>query len=543
MEQIDLKQLIKQYPEVLTDGTKLKAYILDLYPQCKRGMVNILVAIQQCGIVSEMQANKNPSALDMSRWKKVLDDDYGFVGTTAETCLQMWCIAVGIQLEASATQKTSVSSDLQNSQRDWFEYDGAILLKLKGKYADYKGEIYIPNSVDSIGNDAFFGRTGLTSITIPHSVTSIGDRAFDGCKGLTSITISNGVKSIGRGAFFECSSLTNVMIPDSVTNIGEAAFSGCTALTSITIPNSVTSIGDSVFSRCTGLTSIKIPNSVTSIDEEAFRGCTGLTSITIPDGVTSIGEAAFSRCTGLASITISDGVTSIGDYAFVGCKELIKVIIPASVENIGGSAFKNCSGLTSIKVDSGNTTYHSQDNCVVETANIFTNLLYCADCGSRMWFHKSTNKVPVRHFFCSNYKGMRGTCNDHHYIREDALTEVVLSELRRLATFLACDEDAFAELLRQKTDADMMAEQKRLEAGLAAAQARNAEVLKLYERIYEDNVNGKVSDEWFMQLSKKYEEEKAELKKRIFDYTERLNRLSGMQTAKDGFLRAIRSFL
>ena len=168
---------------------------------------------------------------------------------------------------------------------------------------------------------------------------------------------------------------------------------------------------------------------------------------------------------------------------------------------------------------------------------------YCADCGSRMWLHKSTNKVPVRHFFCSNYKGMRGTCNDHHYIREDALTEVVLSELRRLAAFLACDEDAFAELLRQKTDADMMAEQKRLEAGLAAAQARNAEVLKLYERIYEDNVNGKVSDEWFMQLSQKYEEEKAELKKQIFDLTERLNRLSGMQTAKDGFIRAIRSFM
>ena len=178
-----------------------------------------------------------------------------------------------------------------------------------------------------------------------------------------------------------------------------------------------------------------------------------------------------------------------------------------------------------------------------EEKSIFTNFLYCADCGSRMWFHKSTNKVPVRHFFCSNYKGMRGTCNDHHYIREDALTEVVLSELRRLAAFLACDEDAFAELLRQKTDADMMAEQKRLEAGLAAAQARNAEVLKLYERIYEDNVNGKVSDEWFMQLSKKYEEEKAELKKQIFDLTERLNRLSGMQTAKDGFLRAIRSFM
>lgn len=89
----------------------------------------------------------------------------------------------------------------------------------------------------------------------------------------------------------------------------------------------------------------------------------------------------------------------------------------------------------------------------------------------------------------------------------------------------------------------MLIEQKRLEAGLSATKARNAEVLKLYECIYEDNVNGKVSDEWFMQLSKKYEKERAELKKQIFDYTERLNRLSGMQTAKDGFLRAIRFFM
>ena len=117
LEQIDLKHLIEQHPEVLTDGTKLKAYILDLYPQCKRGMVNILVAIQQCGIVAEMQASKNPSALDMSRWKKVLDDDYGFAGATAETCLQLWRIAVGIELEAkaSAEQKSNTArSKVQN---------------------------------------------------------------------------------------------------------------------------------------------------------------------------------------------------------------------------------------------------------------------------------------------------------------------------------------------------------------------------------------------------------------------------------------------
>ena len=178
-----------------------------------------------------------------------------------------------------------------------------------------------------------------------------------------------------------------------------------------------------------------------------------------------------------------------------------------------------------------------------EEKSLFTNLLYCADCGSRLWYHKSTNQTPVRHFFCSNYKGIRGTCEDHHYIREDALTEIVLSELRRLAAYLESDEDAFAELLERKSNADMIAEQKTVEAALAAANARNAEVLRMYEKVYEDNVNGKVSDEWFMQLSHRYEDEKATLKKQIFGLNEKLNRLKEAGTSKDTFIKAIRSFL
>lgn len=117
MLDFDLKHLIEQHPEVLTDHTKLKAYILDLYPNCKRGMVNILVAIQQCGIVAEMQASKNLSALDMGRWKKCLEDDVGFTGALAETCLEMWCSAIGVQLETkvNAEQKAdTASSKVQN---------------------------------------------------------------------------------------------------------------------------------------------------------------------------------------------------------------------------------------------------------------------------------------------------------------------------------------------------------------------------------------------------------------------------------------------
>ncbi|MCL2230251.1 MAG: leucine-rich repeat domain-containing protein [Treponema sp.] len=141
--------------------------------------------------------------------------------------------------------------------------------------------VNISSAVTSIGDEAFFGCTGLTSITIPNSVTSIGSSAFFGCTGLTSITIPNSVTSIGSSAFLGCTGLTSITIPNSVTSIGSDAFAGCTGLTSITIPNSVTSIGDYAFYGCTSLTSITIPNSVTSIDLQAFNGCTNLTSVTI----------------------------------------------------------------------------------------------------------------------------------------------------------------------------------------------------------------------------------------------------------------------
>ena len=202
--------------------------------------------------------------------------------------------------------------------------------------------ITIPNSVTSIGYQAFYGCSGLTSVTIGNSVTSIGWCAFSGCSGLTSVTIPNSVTSIGNYAFDGCSGLTSVTIGNSVTSIGYQAFCGCSGLTSVTIPNSVTSIENGAFESCSGLTSITIPNSVTSIENYAFRNCSGLTSITIPNSVTSIGWCAFSGCSGLTSVTIPNSVTSIGERAFDGCSGLTSVIIPNSVTTIGRYAFYGC---------------------------------------------------------------------------------------------------------------------------------------------------------------------------------------------------------
>ena len=214
----------------------------------------------------------------------------------------------------------------------------------------------IPNSVTSIGSFAFYGCSGLTSVTIPNSVTSIGSSAFNGCSGLTSVTIPNSVTSIGTSAFSGCSSLTTVTIPNSVTSISSNAFKGCLGLTSVTIPNSVTSIGLYAFTGCLGLTSVTIPNSVASISAYAFYGCSGLTSVTIPNSMASISSYAFYGCSGLTSVTIPNSVTSIGDYAFDGCLSLTSVTIPNSVTSIGKSVFSCCSGLTSVTIPNSVTS-------------------------------------------------------------------------------------------------------------------------------------------------------------------------------------------
>lgn len=151
------------------------------------------------------------------------------------------------------------------------------------------GTFIIPNDVTRIGRGAFYGCSGLTSITIPDSVTSIGEAAFAACTNLTSITVSagNSVYHSADNCIIETATKTLIaagcntsIIPDdgSVTSIGVGAFAYCTRLTSIRIPDSVTSIGNCAFYNCSGLTSITIPDSVTSIGSYAFTYCIGLTS-------------------------------------------------------------------------------------------------------------------------------------------------------------------------------------------------------------------------------------------------------------------------
>ena len=175
--------------------------------------------------------------------------------------------------------------------------------------------------------------------------------------------------------------------------------------------------------------------------------------------------------------------------------------------------------------------------------SIFTDLLVCADCGRKLWYHLNTSR-NIRFFSCSNYKGdYRGTCPQRHYIREDAVNEVVMLELRRLAMLLKEDEAAFAELLARETDKELFAKRKHLESELQQTLLRNDTVSQTVQKLYEDNVSGKVSDEWFLQLANRYETERMDLKAKIASIREELSVMGTAQKGRDTFLAAVRRFM
>ncbi len=322
----------------------------------------------------------------------------------------VYCAVCGEELSRKAVEVTALGHDYVKGVcvrcGEAEPYTEGLIFEFSGDGASYtvtgyKGtstEVYIPSYYQGL------------------PVTSIGDSAFYGCDGLTSVTIGDGVTTMGDGVFGWCSSLTSITIPDGVTSIGDYAFSSCSGLESITIPDSVISIGDGVFGGCSGLTNIfvdpqnpvyhstgshliatksksliavcrgsMIPTdgSVTSIGADTFMACIWLESIIIPDSVTFIGEAAFGGCSRLTNISVdpqnpvyhstgshlietksksliavcrgsmipTDGsVTSIGDGAFMDCAWLESILIPDSVTSIRGEAFYGCSGLTSITI-------------------------------------------------------------------------------------------------------------------------------------------------------------------------------------------------
>lgn len=262
-------------------------------------------------------------------------------------------------------------------------------------------DIIIPDSVTTIGQDAFRGCINLSSVTIPPAVTAIGNSAFAECSNLKKSAYPNvlsnpfthglvvaynptGAVCDGGIVFgdnktsilFVPYNLTEVKIPPTVKAIGQDAFRECIYLSSVTIPPSVTTIGNSAFAECTGLKKSAYPQNLTknpfpyglavaynpsgAVCEDGFIYNQNKSRImfapyingeyVIPNSVTTIGEAAFRDCTALTSIIIPNSVTSIEYNAFRACSGLKEVIIPNSITSIQQEVFGDCVGLTSVTI-------------------------------------------------------------------------------------------------------------------------------------------------------------------------------------------------
>lgn len=284
--------------------------------------------------------------------------------------------------------------------------------------------ISFPNTMTSIGANAFFNCSSITSITFPNSLLSIGSYAFGICSALTEFVVdpSNTNFAVVAGVLFDKNQNTIVQyptgksgiytVPSSVTKIGNCAFYTCNKLTGINLPSGLTTIGNNGFESCSGLTSIAIPNTVNTFGNYAFYSCTRLTSFKIPNELTSLGFYAFSYCNLLTAFTVEvsnpsysviNGVlfnkdqstlilypvgkqgaytipsatTTIATSAFYRSTQLTSVNIPGTVTSIGSYAFTYCSNLTEFITDTNNSNYSVVDGVLFDK-NRTTLILYPA---------------------------------------------------------------------------------------------------------------------------------------------------------------------
>ena len=225
------------------------------------------------------------------------------------------------------------------------------------------GDLVIPSTI--IHNDTTY------------TITTIGYNAFWKCTNITSLTLPNTLNSIIQGAFAGCTGITGeIVIPNSVTHLGTDAFRSCTSLNSVVFSNALTEIGWAAFKGCTSLEHISpLPESLTRIYNKAFEDCSNLSgTIVIPSQITQIDENVFAYCN-ISSVVIPESVERIKRMAFASCP-LDSIFIPSSVTSIsvtdsyGSGAFLGCTHLQSIIVDEANSVYDSRDNCnaLIETA-------------------------------------------------------------------------------------------------------------------------------------------------------------------------------
>lgn len=242
-------------------------------------------------------------------------------------------------------------------------------------YFTYLSEIEIPKNVTAINFGAFYQCSDLSKVILPEGLKILGNSAFEDCYSLKTIKIPDSITEIRSNLFNDCTALESVKLSENVTIIGEYAFGGCSLIKSIVIPESVVTIGESAFSRCSSIKSVVIPENVQEIKSHVFACCDSLDTIKVSSSVTIIDDNVFGYeeeknitiifADGIDEITnfmvlpfrnyavkfvIPDSVTEISESAFAGCSKLEEINLPDSVTNIGEYAFSGCTSLHTLVI-------------------------------------------------------------------------------------------------------------------------------------------------------------------------------------------------
>lgn len=355
---INLKLILKQYPNCLGSRASFKSVLLDTYPDEKR-TINILTIMFECGIVPKI---KSKTVLGDNEFHAILlqlENDYGIISTYASESIRIWAEALDV-----AIQTTGINSAIPIEHEPIVHAPLVERVVVEGTKSDFETEM--ENGTITISKFVGFDEK---EIVVPNqidgiAVRSIGVNAFAKCTGIERVIISEGIEEIHDGAFSGCTSLREVFLPTTLLLLGDeperrsdgraayrnyaGVFEEC-LIENISLPSKLTTLGGKVFRRCKYLRAINIPNMVEAICEKCFEGCLALGNVLLPDKLKIIDEGAFASCA-IAEISLPSNVEKIYHSAFSGCKLLKRINLNEGLMSMGYSVFQNCVSLTDIVI-------------------------------------------------------------------------------------------------------------------------------------------------------------------------------------------------
>lgn len=337
MVEQDFTNLLRDYPDLITDKMKFTGLVKDMLPG-QPLQVNLLLALYEIGIHNEIAGVSTITNAFAFRFVKQLVDERGVSRMNADWAVSVWCVCYGknilrkpCEVKISAA-KSGGQPSIVEERSDRKQYSDLFRYK---KSQDGQG--YAITGFDGDNKKTLIFPSSYKN----NKVTAIAESAFSDSD-IQEAVMTDGICVIEAKAFNGSMQLKQVIFADTLMVIGDAAFSGCCELHTAMLPKRVEQIGAYAFAS-TGLKNIIIPESVYWLGEGAYSFCLGITSITIPRYVEQICDRLFEGCSSLKKVILPENLISIGTKAFCGCEDLMVISIPDSVVEIGEGAFANTS--------------------------------------------------------------------------------------------------------------------------------------------------------------------------------------------------------